>query len=101
SGRSGHPAGAESDARAVADLDPQHGVAGEVFLTRTATRPLARYDRAPLEDLSTPHTPWLGPLDGAREALDPERASAAQGLRDLEVGRHVGEPQIRVVLAAR
>ena len=78
-----------------------HGVTREVVLTWPATGPLARNNRTTLEDLSTPHTPWLGSLDGACEALDLQRATPAEGLRDLKVSRHVGEPQIRVVLAAR
>jgi hypothetical protein len=89
------------DSRPVGNFDSQQGVPREVILARTATGPLTRNNRAPLENLSTPDTPRLGPLDGACQALDLERATPAKGLRNLQVSRHIGEPQIRVVLAAR
>src|ERR1700730_13797549 len=98
--RSGNLA-SDSHARPVGDLDTQQSVPGKVLLAWTATRPLARNNRATLEDLSTPDTPGLGPLDRACEALDLQRAAPAEGLRNLEVSRYIGEPQIRVVLAAR
>ena len=87
--------------RSCRDLDPQHGVAGDVLLARTATGPLARNDRATLEDLATPDAPGLGPLDRTGQALDPQRAVPAERLGQLELGRRVGEPQVRVELAAR
>jgi hypothetical protein len=93
------PAGHEGGP--VSELHALDCVPREVLLARTATRPLARDDRAALEDLATPDTPRLGPLDRAREALDTQRAVAAERLSHLEVGRRVGEPQVRVVLAAR
>src|SRR5689334_10566098 len=77
------------------------GVAREVFLTRTATGPLARDDHAVVEDLAAPDTPGLGPLQSAREALDAYRAVAAERLGQLQLGRLVREPQVRVEPTAR
>ena len=85
----------------VGHLDPQDRVPGEVLLAGTATRPLARNNRTTLEDLATPHAPRLGALNRTGQALDLQRARPAEGLRNLEVSRGVGEPQVRVVLAAR
>src|SRR6266542_2123435 len=44
-------------------LDTQNGVPREILLARTATGPLARDDRAALEDLAAPHAPRLATLD--------------------------------------
>ena len=79
----------------------QNGIASEVLLARTAPRTLTRHDDTTLEDLATPHAPRLGALECTGEALDLQRATPAEGLRNLQVGRHIGEPQIGVVLAAR
>src|SRR5690606_27309102 len=98
---SGHLPGCQQHVGPVGDLHPQDGVPREVLLARTAPRPLTRNDRAALEDLATPHAPRLGALDGAREALGLHGAAPTKCLRDLEVSRRVGEPQVRVVLAAR
>ena len=81
-------------------LDPQLGVAGDVLLARTATGPLARNHRATLEDLAAPDAPRLGPLDRAGQALDAQRAVPAERLGQLQLGRRVGEPQVRVELPA-
>ena len=83
------------------DLVAEDLVPSELVLTRAATRTLARHDRTTLEDLATPHAPRLATLQRAREALGLQRATPAEGLRDLEVGRRVREPEVRVVLAAR
>ena len=82
------------------DLDAQDSVPGDVFLARTATRPLTRHDRTPLEDLATPHAPGLCPLQGAGQALDAKRALRAEGLGQFQLTRSVGEPQVRVERAA-
>src|SRR4051794_11489850 len=73
-------------------------VAREVLLARTAPGPLARDDRATLEDLAAPDAPRLGTLHGAGEALDAQRAVPAERLGQLQLGRGVGEPQVRVEL---
>src|SRR5438874_11852337 len=82
-------------------LDAQDRVPRDVLLARTATGPLTRYDRATLEDLAAPHAPRLAPLDGAGQALHPERALRAEGLGQFQLGRGLGEPQVRVEGAAR
>ncbi len=92
---------ADQSVGAVGYLDAEDRVPSDVLLTRATTRPLARNDGATLEDLATPDTPRLGPLDCAGEALGLQRATPAESLRDLEVGRSIGEPQVRVVLTAR
>src|SRR4051794_27153265 len=56
------------------DLDLELGVASDVNLAGTATRPLARHDGATLKDLASPDTPGLVPLDRTGEALDAQRA---------------------------
>src|SRR5262249_12432690 len=82
------------------DLDAQDRVPGDVFLARTATGSLARHDRPPLEDLATPDTPRLCPLQGAGQALHAQRALRAEGFGQLQLARGVGEPQVRVERAA-
>src|SRR4051794_3197283 len=77
-------------------LGTKYGVPGDVLLTGATTRPLPRHNRAPLEDLATPHTPGLGALYRAGQALDPDRAIDAQRLGELELSRCVGEPQVGV-----
>src|SRR5438034_2356026 len=86
---------------AARDLGPEDLVPGDVLLARTTPRPLTRYDGATLEDLATPDAPRLGPLQRTGQALDPDGAVAAQGLGQFQLGRGVGEPQVRVEPAAR
>src|SRR3954468_16501276 len=73
-------------------LGTKNGVPGDVLLTGPATRPLARNNRAPLEDLAAPYTPGLGALHRAGQALDPYRAVDAERLGELQLSRCVGEP---------
>src|SRR3954447_17870862 len=82
-------------------LGLQLGVASDVLLAGTTARPLARNHGATLEDLAAPDPPRLASLDCAGEALGAQRALRAERLRELEVGRRVGEPQIWVVRPAR
>src|SRR5262245_41927553 len=91
---------ADERCRAVRYLDPQGRVERDVLLTWPATRPLARNDRATLEDLAAPDAPWLGSLQGASEALDAYGALTAQRLGQLQLRGNVREPQVRVELAA-
>jgi hypothetical protein len=77
-------------------LCTKNGVPGDVLLTGATTGPLPRHNRTPLEDLATPHTPRLGALYGAGQALDPYRAVDAQRLGELKLSRRVGEPQVGV-----
>src|SRR5688572_31106491 len=58
-----------------------------LFRSRTAAGPLARDDRAALEDLATPHAPRLLPCQRAGQALRADRAVHAEPLGLLEVGR--------------
>src|SRR6266566_6357068 len=85
---------------AACDLSPEDLVPGDVFLARTTPRPLTRNHGATLEDLATPDAPRLGPLHGAGQALDPNRAVAAQRLGQFQLGGGVGEPQVGVEPAA-
>src|SRR4051812_20342568 len=57
-------------------LGPKGLVPNHVLLARTTPRPLARNRGATLEDLPTPDTPGLGPLDRTGQALHPNRAVA-------------------------
>src|SRR5438105_3968742 len=86
---------------AALDLSPEDLVPGDVLLARTTPRPLTRYDGATLEDLATPDTPRLGPLQRAGQALDPDAAVATQRLGQFQLGGGVGEPQVRVEPTAR
>jgi hypothetical protein len=80
----------------ISDRRADEQVPSEIGLPGPATWPLPRDDLAPLEDLAAPYAPGLGPLDRAGEALNPDRAIRAQGLRELKLGRSVREPQVRV-----
>src|SRR2546428_14008528 len=76
------------------DLCPQDLVPGDVLLARTTPRPLPRNHGATLEDLATPDAPGLGPLDRAREALDPNRAVTTQRLGQFQLGGGGGAPPV-------
>src|SRR5688500_15003 len=80
------------------DLDLEDRVAGDVLLARATAGPLARDDRATLEDLAAPDAPGLRPLDRTGQALDAQRAVPALRLGQLQLGRRLGEPKVRVVL---
>src|SRR3954463_7797725 len=82
------------------DLVGQLGVASDVDLAGTTAGPLARNHSATLENLAAPDTPGLVALDRAGEALDAQRALTAERLRQFQLGRAVGEPQVRVELPA-
>src|SRR5690349_21634663 len=62
-----------------------------------APGPLERDDPAALEDLAAPDAARLAALHRAGQARQPQRACLAAELGQLEVGRLVGEPQLRVV----
>src|SRR5205085_12138558 len=66
---------------------------------RVAAGPLERDYPALLEDLAAPDAARLAALDRACQARPPQRARLAAGLGQLEVGRLIGEPQLRVVAA--
>jgi hypothetical protein len=53
------------------------------------------------EQLSAPDAPGLTPLQSSGEAEVPHGAVLAQRLGELDVGRRLGEPQLRVVDSAR
>src|SRR3954471_4159525 len=61
-------------------LGTKDGVPGDVLLTGPTTGPLPRHHGTPLEDLAAPHTPGLGAVHRAGQALDPDRAVDAQRL---------------------
>src|SRR5688572_479614 len=70
---------------------------GDVVLAGTTARPLAGHDDAGDDELATPDAPWLTPREGLGEAPGAERAGDAQGLGGLDVGRGLGEEQVRVL----
>src|SRR3954471_24876868 len=73
----------------------------DVFLARTPTWALARDDDTTDEQLATPDTPRLATLTSAGEAGRPQRAVAAQRLRELHVVRGLREEEVGVAPAAR
>src|SRR5262249_29975473 len=73
----------------------------DVGLPGTSTRPLASDHDTPLEDLATPDTPWLAPLDGPCKALHPDGAIRTKRLCKFQLSRRVREPKVRVKPAAR
>src|SRR6478609_10965473 len=77
------------------------GSGGHGVLARTAAGSLPRDDGALDEQLPAPDAPRLLALESAGEALDPRGAEPAEGLGELDVLRSFGEPQLRVVVAAR
>src|ERR1041384_3159327 len=91
----------DSGRRTGGRFDPERSVAGDVLLARTTTGPLARNHGATFEDLATPDTPRLLPFERSREAGNPDGAVTAEGLREFELGRSLGEPEVRVEVAAR
>jgi hypothetical protein len=66
----------------------------------TATWPLLRDDRALREYLAAPDPVWLAALSRARQARSAQRAGPAVRLGQLEVGRELGEPQLRALALA-
>src|SRR6266511_2941061 len=74
-------------------LDTQNGVPREILLARTATGPLARDDRAALEDLAAPHAPRLATLDGAGKAVPTSR----HGPPCADADPHSSRPSRRAV----
>jgi hypothetical protein len=50
-----------------------------------------------MEDLTTPDTAWLPPLHRADETHLPHGTITAQRFGELEVGRGISEPEIRIV----
>src|SRR3954451_18427877 len=73
--------------------------AGPGLPARVAAGPLERDDPALLEDLAAPDAARLAALDRAGQARPPQRARLAAGLGQLQVGRLIREPQLRVVAA--
>src|SRR5829696_6472002 len=74
---------------------------GHRVLARTAAGPLPSHDGALDEQLPTPHAPRLLALESAGEALDPRGTQPAERLGELDVLGPLGEPELRVVVAAR
>src|SRR6266536_3102038 len=72
-----------------------------VGLAGTSPRALAGDHVPALEDLPAPDSPGLATLEGAGEAGETGRAVPAVLLGQLQVGRVLGEPQIRVLDPAR
>src|SRR4051812_14560213 len=66
-----------------------------------SSRALAGDHHSGEEQLTAPDAPRLAPLEGARQALGPDRAVLAQRLRELHVAGRLGEVQLRVLPAAR
>src|SRR3954454_8811494 len=81
--------------RSVAGASRRHLLAG------TASRSLAGDHDAAFEDLAAPDTPRLAAVEGAGQARRPHGAVGAEALRELQLGRALGEPQLRVLDAAR
>src|SRR5215204_3695529 len=77
------------------------GSGGHGVLARTAARPLPSHDGALDEQLPAPHAPRLLALESAGEALDACGAEPAERLGELDVLGPLGEPELRVVVAAR
>src|SRR3954466_2690883 len=77
------------------------GVSRRHLLARTASRALARDHDAAFEDLPAPDTPGLAAVEGAGQARRPHGAVGAEALRELQLGRALGEPQLRVLDPAR
>ncbi|ACQ81137.1 hypothetical protein Bcav_2892 [Beutenbergia cavernae DSM 12333] len=80
--------------RSVIQRPSGRGGRRHLGLARTAAAALARDDDAVHEHLAAPDAPRLAPADGAREALDAERAVGAQGLGPLDVVTALGEPEV-------
>jgi hypothetical protein len=70
---------------------------GDLLLARPSTGALAGDHHSLQEQLPTPDTPGLPSLQGAGEALGPDRAVQAQLLCDLHVLRGLGEEQLGVL----
>src|SRR3954453_11156758 len=81
--------------RSVAGASRRHLLAG------TASWSLALDHDAAFEDLAAPDTPGLAAVEGAGQAGRPHRAVGAEALRELQLGRALGEPQLRVLDPAR
>src|SRR5688572_25038282 len=71
------------------------------LLAGASPRSLPRDDRATFEDLTAPDTPGLGPVQGAGQTGVPQRTVPTEALGELQLGRALGEPQIRVLHPAR
>src|SRR5664280_3691580 len=71
------------------------------MLARSPPRALARYDDTGHDQFPAPHAPWLGALHGSGQACRAYRAVRADGLGPLDLGRRLGEEQVRVDLPAR
>lgn len=70
-------------------------------LAGAAAWSLVGHDSAVVEDLAAPDAEWFAPVECAGQAFQPGRAVRAQRLRELEVGRGVGEPQVGTVHLTR
>src|SRR4051812_25729575 len=68
----------------------------DLVLAWAATGPLAGDDDPLDEQLPSPYTPRLLPFDRAGQARRTDGAVGAQGLGVLDVGRRLGEEQLRV-----
>src|SRR4051794_39806569 len=74
---------------------------GYLVLAGTAAWTLAGDHHSCLEQLSAPDAPGLPALQGAGEALGPDRAAQAEGLGNLDVLRRLGEEQLWALPTAR
>src|SRR5205085_12604523 len=83
--------------REVIGVGRSGGCHGDVVLARTATRALAGNDDTGNDELATPDAPRLAPGQRLGEAPGPQRAGDAEGLGGLDVGRGLGEEQVRVL----
>src|SRR4051794_1496483 len=77
------------------------GVSCSHLLARAAPRSLARDHGAAFEDLAAPDAPGLAAVERAGQARRPHGAVGAEALGDLQLGRALGEPQLRVLDPAR
>ena len=96
-----HPSAESYPFRAVAGRESCRHRLGQRVLPRPAPGTLARHHDSAHEQLAAPDTPRLAPLQRAGQAQVAHRAVPAQRLRRLDVGRRLGEEQIRVPQPAR
>jgi hypothetical protein len=71
------------------------------LLAGPPTGPLTRQHHPLLEDLPAPHAPRFFAFESVGQTGPADRACGTQGLGLLEIGRVLGEPQIRVAGVAR
>ena len=77
------------------------GSGGDLVLAGATPGTLAGDDDPLHEELTSPDAPRLGALQRTCQAGLPDGTGPAQRLRRLDLGRQLGEPQVRRVLLAR